>query len=84
MITYCFPKLKKPDAKSGRHHITIKVSLDDGETWTEKYHCLIDPGSGHGYSYMTKIDDTHFGIIHIGSQADLIFRKISVDKILTQ
>jgi len=32
MITYCSSKLKKPDAKSDRHHITIKVSLDDGET----------------------------------------------------
>jgi len=50
--------------------------------YLKKYHRLIDPGSGRGYSYMTKIDDAHFGILYIGSQAGLIFRKISVDKIL--
>lgn len=73
-----------PNTMSGRHHMTIKVSLDDGETWPEKYHRLIDSGSGRGYSCMTKIDDKHFGILYEGSQADLIFQKFSIDKILAQ
>jgi sialidase-1 len=71
-----------PDSKSGRHHITIKVSLDDAQTWPERYHRLIDSGSGRGYSCMTKIDDKHFGILYEGSQADLIFQKFSIDEIL--
>ncbi len=63
--------------------MTIKVSLDDGKTWPEKYNRLIDSGSGSGYSCLTKIDDKHFGILYEGSQADLIFQKFSIDEILT-
>jgi sialidase-1 len=73
-----------PNSKFGRHHITIKVSLDDGKTWPEKYHRLIDSGSGSGYSCMTKIDDKYVGILYEGSQADLIFQKFSIDEILVQ
>lgn len=71
-----------PNSKLGRHHITIKVSVDDGETWPEKYQLLIDSGGGRGYSCMTKIDDKHVGILYEGSQADLIFQKFSIEEIL--
>jgi len=71
-----------PSTMSGRHHMTIKVSLDDGFTWPEKYHFLIDSGHGRGYSCLTRIDDKHFGILYEGSQADLIFQKFSIDEIL--
>ncbi|MBT3383457.1 MAG: exo-alpha-sialidase [Prolixibacteraceae bacterium] len=71
-----------PNSKFGRHHMTIKVSLDDGETWPEKHQLLIDFGGGRGYSCMTKVDDKHVGILYEGSQADLIFQVFSVDDIL--
>ncbi len=73
-----------PNARSGRHHMTIKVSFDDGETWPEKHQLLIDSGSGRGYSCMTKIDDKHIGILYEGSQADLIFQKFSLEEILNE
>lgn len=62
--------------------MTIKVSFDDGETWSEEHQLLIDSGSGRGYSCMTKIDDKHIGILYEGSQADLIFQKFSLEEIL--
>jgi len=71
-----------PNSLSGRHHMTIKISLDDGETWPEEHQLLIDTGSGRGYSCMTKIDDENIGILYEGSQADLIFQVFSIEKIM--
>jgi len=83
MITSCSSKLENPNTMSGRHHMTIKVSLDDGKTWPEKCYRLIDSVSGAGYLCMTKTDDKPVGILNDGSQADLIFQKFSIDEILT-
>lgn len=71
-----------PNTKQGRHHMTIKVSFDDGETWPAEHQLLIDAGWGRGYSCMTKIDDQNIGILYEGSQADLTFQKFSIEEIL--
>ncbi len=71
-----------PNSKFERDHMTIKVSLDDGETWPEKHQLLIDSGGGRGYSCMTKIDDKHVGILYEGSQTDLIFQSFAIKDIL--
>lgn len=71
-----------PNSKFGRHHMTIKVSLDDGTTWPAEHQLLIDSGSGRGYSCMTKVDDKHVGILYEGSQADLIYQVFSIDEIM--
>lgn len=71
-----------PNSMFGRHHMTIKISLDDGKSWPEKHQLLIDSGGGRGYSCMTKIDDHHIGILYEGSQADLIFQKFAIKDIL--
>ena len=71
-----------PNSKFGRNHMTIKVSLDDGETWLEKHQLLIDSGGGRGYSCITKIDNKHLGILYEGSQTDLIFQSFAIEDIL--
>lgn len=71
-----------PNTKQGRHHMTIKVSFNEGETWPAEHQLLIDAGWGRGYSCMTKIDDKHIGILYEGSQADLTFQKFSIEEIL--
>ena len=71
-----------PSTKSGRHHITIKASLDNGNTWPEKYQLLLDEGRGNGYSCLTGVDNDHIGILYEGSQADLVFQKIPIMDIL--
>jgi sialidase-1 len=73
-----------PSAKSGRHHITIKASLDNGNTWPEKYRLLLDEGRGNGYSCLTGVDNDHIGILYEGSQADLVFQKIPLTDILKE
>ena len=71
-----------PNSTKGRHHMTIKVSADDGISWPEKYWYLLDAGRGRGYPSMTRIDEKHVGILYEGSQADLVFEKIRIDEII--
>ncbi|MBI1917052.1 MAG: exo-alpha-sialidase [Planctomycetes bacterium] len=71
-----------PHSQKGRTHQTIQVSFDDGRTWPEKYHLLLDEGRGAGYPSLTRIDDRHVGIVYEGSQAQLVFEKIPLDELL--
>lgn len=71
-----------PSTKSGRHHITIKASLDKGNTWPEDYFLLLDEGNGNGYSCLTGVDNDHIGILYESSQADLVFQKIPLKEII--
>jgi sialidase-1 len=71
-----------PNTKTDRHHMTIKVSLDDGLTWPEKYWLLLDEGNSRGYSCLTSIDENTIGILYEGSQADMTFESIPLKEIL--
>ncbi len=73
-----------PNATDGRHHMTIKLSMDDGMTWPEKYWFLLDEGRGNGYPSMTQIDEQHIGVLYEGSQADLVFEKVHIDEIMNK
>lgn len=73
-----------PNSKYGRHHMTIKVSFDDGKTWPETHWLLLDEGSGRGYSCLSSIDENTIGILYEGSQSDLTFQKIALTDILTK
>jgi len=70
-----------PNSKTGRNHMTIKVSFDDGQTWPEKNWLLLDELKSRGYSCLTSIDENTIGILYEGSQADLVFQKIPVHEI---
>ena len=65
-----------PDSQSGRHHITIKASIDNGTTWPTGRKLLLDEGPGAGYSCMTLIDAQTVGILYEGSQAHMTFQRI--------
>lgn len=71
-----------PDATDGRHHMTIKASMDGGLTWPAQYQLLLDELRGNGYPSLTVIDEEHIGIVYEGSQADLVFEKIALKEIL--
>jgi sialidase-1 len=71
-----------PHSQTGRDHHTIQVSFDEGRTWPEQYRLLLDEGRGNGYPSMTRIDDSHVGIVYEGSQAHLVFEKLSLDELL--
>ena len=71
-----------PHSQTGRDHHSIHVSFDEGRTWPDKYRLLLDEGRGNGYPSMTRIDDSHVGIVYEGSQAHLVFEKFSLTELL--
>ncbi|MFN9975286.1 MAG: exo-alpha-sialidase, partial [Phycisphaerae bacterium] len=64
-----------PHTQKVRTHHTIQVSTDDGRTWPDAHHLLLDEGRGAGYPSMTQIDDQQVGIVYEGSQAHLVFQR---------
>ena len=69
-----------PDSKTGRHHMTIKASFDDGQTWSKGI--LLDECKSRGYSCLTSIDNDTIGILYESSQADLVFQKLELKDFL--
>lgn len=70
-----------PNSSSGRVNITIKASLDLGQTWLSANQLLIDERQCYGYSSLTKIDDNTIGILYEGTK-DLYFVKVAVGEII--
>jgi sialidase-1 len=71
-----------PDSKTVRHHMTIKVSYDDGATWQTNKKILLDEWKSRGYSCMTSIDAETIGIVYESSQCDLVFQQIKIKELL--
>ncbi|ETZ22566.1 sialidase family protein [Pedobacter sp. V48] len=68
-------------SKAPRKDITIKASLDMGETWMPANQFLIDERDSFGYSALTKIDDNTIGILYEGISS-LLFVRIPVSDII--
>ena len=64
-----------------REKITIKASLDLGQTWLTANQLLIDERQCYGYSSLTKIDDNTIGLLYEGTK-DLYFVKVPVNEIV--
>ena len=73
-----------PDDHFARRKMTMKVSWDDGQTWPEEFHLLLDEGQGRGYPSLTSIDQNTIGILYEGSQADLVFQRIKTSELFNQ
>ena len=71
-----------PDSLSGRHHMTIKASSDQGQTWPKQHRLLLDEGRGGGYSCLSMIDDQTVGILYEGSQAHMTFQRVPLKDVL--
>jgi hypothetical protein len=67
-----------PRSQQGRTHHTVQVSFDDGRTWPDSHHWLLDEGRGAGYPSMTQIDNDHVGIVYEGSQSHLVFQRLAI------
>lgn len=71
-----------PHSQERRDHHTLKISFDEGMTWPEEYHLLLDVGLGAGYPSLTQIDGQHVGLVYEGSQSHIVFEKFSLDELL--
>lgn len=70
-----------PHNQTARTHQTIQVSFDDGATWPETHHRLLDEGRGAGYSTLTQIDADHVGIVYEGSRSHLVFERFHLKEL---
>ncbi|MBG6234215.1 sialidase-1 [Pedobacter sp. CAN_A7] len=66
---------------SPRRNISIKASLDYGETWQAANTLLLDDRQCFGYSALTKIDDNTIGILYEGVSS-LKFVRVPVQQII--
>lgn len=73
-----------PNTTKGRHHITIKASLDGGLTFPTEYNVLLDEAHGWGYSCLTMIDEETVGILYESSVAHMTFQAVPLKDILVQ
>jgi len=64
-----------------RYNLTIKASLDLGESWSKNNELLIDDRKFYGYSSLTKIDEQTIGFFYEGLK-DLYFVRIPVSEIV--
>jgi sialidase-1 len=62
--------------------MTLKASLDEGQTWPEKYQILLDEGYGFGYPNLTMVDENTIGVLYEGSQAHMVFQKIKLKELI--
>lgn len=70
-----------PNTISGRYNMTIKASLDLGESWQRENQLLVDERGSYGYSALTKVDDETIGLLYEGVK-DLYFIRIPVSEII--
>ncbi len=62
--------------------VSLARDFDDGRTWPESHHLLLDEGRGAGYPSLTRVDDRHVGIVYEGSQSHLAFKRFTLDELL--
>lgn len=64
-----------------RDHLTIRASLDLGETWLPANRILIDERKAYGYSALVQIDEHTVGLLYEGIR-DLNFVRVPVAGII--
>lgn len=69
-----------PASTTERKEMTLRVSTDDGMTWSRGL--LLDPGVSFGYSCITSVDPQTIGILYEGSQAQMVFQTVSLSELL--
>lgn len=69
-----------PARKSGRNHMTIKLSRDEGGGWPETWHTLVDERSS-AYSCMTAFGLDRVGLVY-ESSGELYYVRYHIDELL--
>lgn len=71
-----------PNTTKGRHSITIKASLDGGNTFPEEFNVLLDEGHGWGYSCLTLVDSETIGILYESSVAHMTYQTVKIKDLI--
>lgn len=70
-----------PNSSTERKNLTIKASLDHGETWVLANQLMVDPRPSYGYSSLVQLDEKTIGILYEGV-GELFFAKYPVAEII--
>ncbi|RPD45579.1 sialidase family protein [Paracnuella aquatica] len=68
-------------SQTAREDMSIKASLDMGETWPARNKLLVDERRSFGYSALTPIDENTMGLLYEGER-DLYFIRVPVSEII--
>lgn len=70
-----------PNHRETRTNMTIKASLDSGNSWPGELQVELYAPSGYGYSCLTMVNDSVIGILYEGVK-ELYFQKVPVADIV--
>lgn len=70
-----------PNTALERYNMTLKASLDLGESWLPANETLVDENECYGYSTLVKIDANTIGMLYEG-RGDLYFVRIPVIEVI--
>ncbi len=73
-----------PASHSGRKLMTIKASMNEGDTWPEKFSHLYDERTGAGYSALCPVDAQHIGVLYEGSNGFIYFLKFPYKELISK
>lgn len=71
-----------PESYNSRDHMTLKISFDDGMTWSASKKILLDEYPNFGYSCITSVDEATIGIFYESSQAQMTFQQVKLDELI--
>lgn len=71
-----------PESYNSRDHMTLKISFDDGKTWSADKKILLDEYGSFGYSCITSVDDSTIGIFYESSQANMVFQQVKLEELI--
>lgn len=86
MASLIFHKLKdgrtvlffsNPNHKSKRQNMTVRMSLNDGKTWSKQ---IVLDKNGGAYSSLVMVNSRTVGILYESSRADLVFQTIGLEE----
>lgn len=73
-----------PDTTKNRNHITIKASLDGGNTWLKEHQLMLDEEESWGYSCLSMIDRETVGILYESSTAHMVFQAVKLRDLIAK
>lgn len=71
-----------PESYNSRDHMTLKISFDDGKTWSADHKILLDEYGSFGYSCITSVDESTIGIFYESSQANMAFQQVQLKELI--
>lgn len=73
-----------PESYNSRDHMTLKISFDDGKTWSADRKILLDEYGSFGYSCITSVDESTIGIFYESSQANMAFQQVQLKELMDE